>query len=77
MKLSEKLAGVGSGRQQHQCTVGQFLASLDKGEAEAVREIIMDQNRVAAQLSAVLREEGHNVGPDVLRRHRRGECCCK
>lgn len=77
MKLSEKLAGVGSERQKQPCTVGQFLASLDKGEAEAVRDIIMDPNRVASQLSTVLREEGHSVGPDVLRRHRRGECACK
>ena len=60
------------------CAVAVMLNKLEPEEAEGVRRLIEDTEKPEASAwSLVLRNNGHTVSDDSIRRHRRKGCQCR
>jgi hypothetical protein len=57
--------------------VSALLASVDKGYGAELLDMLGQHGIQATSIAAVLREDGHSVGPAAIQRHRRGACRCE
>lgn len=58
------------------CTVKVLLEQLNEHDAAAVKAALADPRTAAADLSAVLRNNGFRIMPQTIRRHRNDLCSC-
>lgn len=75
MSLLEQLARPKSPFRSR-CTVAKLLEQLPSEDREALTRALADPKFQGTQISRALRAEGHRVGDDSVRRHRRGDCAC-
>ena len=75
MSLAQRLAEPPSARKP-QCLVADILDGLCDDDEAAFRAALDNPNFTATYLSRTLRDEGYEVAPRTLTRHRRAECCC-
>ena len=61
------------------CSVGQLLARLDAGEAEALQAMLDDDAWSSPAIHEVIKAEGHHdVARTTVGHHRRHDCrCCR
>ena len=58
------------------CSIAVVFGSLDADEAKALTAALADEGITHAAISKVLRDNGHDVAPVTVSRHRRRECQC-
>jgi hypothetical protein len=76
MSLQEHLA-TPAPRFKPRCGVSAVLAALSKPDLQALVAALTDPAFTASEIARALRLEGHRVGDDAVRRHRRGDCTCR
>lgn len=74
--LSERFKAHSSGNQAR-CQVAIVLGALDNKAAAELVQAIANPSISGTAISAVMREEGHELSAFSVRRHRRRECACK
>lgn len=75
MSLQEHLAKPAP-RYKPRCGVAAVIATLTGDDLSALHAALSDPGFTASEIARALRLEGHNVGDDSVRRHRRGDCTC-
>ena len=76
MSLRDVAATIPTPRQGFDCGVIRLGSKLDAEDLELFTEWVGDETVKASWIVRVLRADGHIIGEQVLRRHRRGECRC-
>lgn len=56
------------------CHVCKTISSLDKGEAEALRRLMVNPDVAGATIARILTKNGFKTNGDNVQRHRRGDC---
>lgn len=74
MSLSAALAANRKTLKGPICTVCTLVASLSPDDAKALQEAFADQGFTSAAIARALKAEGHDVSPNTVIRHRKGEC---
>jgi hypothetical protein len=75
MSLSDELAAVAPTYSGLNCTVCDYLGTLDKTDAEALTQALANPRYHATMIQRAIANTGCNtVSVGSLRRHRRGEC---
>jgi hypothetical protein len=75
MSLAEHLT-TPAPRFKPRCGVATVTAILVPTDLEALNTALADDAFTASEIARALRLEGHNIGDDSVRRHRRGDCTC-
>ena len=76
MSLAEHLT-TPAPRFKPRCGVASVIAALEPADLEALTVALADDAFTATEIGRALRLEGHNIGDDSVRRHRRGSCTCR
>ncbi len=76
MALIDDLSRLAGGPRFERCPVAKLPAALEERDALALGMALLDQRVTAADLSRVLRANGHAISADAVRRHRRAVCMC-
>lgn len=58
------------------CSVGLMLDGLSDDERDDVASALDDPAIPYTVLSRGLAKAGHKIGPESIKRHRKGECAC-
>jgi len=56
------------------CKLCVLLRSLGEDDAAALEAALVDEGITGAAISRALRDESHDIAPNVVIRHRKGEC---
>jgi len=64
-------------RQGPSCGVSILLQSVDDEYRGEVLHMLAQHGLQATSIAAVLKEDGHSIGPDSIARHRRKACRCE
>ena len=59
------------------CTIAVALSSLDKAEADALREMLTDPRWGSPYIAELLSSNGHPIANYTVNNHRRGGCACQ
>lgn len=77
MSLADSLAATAANRKGPACAVARIKASLGPDEgAYLEQQLAIDDPYMIGRLVGALKAEGHIVGGDTLRRHKRRDCQC-
>lgn len=60
-----------------ECQVAILIRHLSPEDAEALQEAFDDPSRPVSFINAALAQNGYEIGPSSLSRHRRGYCRCR
>ena len=59
------------------CSIAVVFGALDADEAKALTAALADEGITHVAISSVLRDNGHDISPITVSRHRRRECRCE
>lgn len=74
MSLAKRLSEYDPPKIGGQCRTCALLASLPKGERDALQGALDDPKYSNAALAKILKAEGYQIADSTVRRHRKGEC---
>jgi hypothetical protein len=74
MGLADRFASYEKPAPGAKCVTCSLVEGLPKDEAAALDAALADASISNAAISAILKEEGHQIGETSVRRHRRGIC---
>lgn len=63
-------------RQGPACGIAVLFASVDDTYRAEVQDMLAAHGLQATSIAAVLKEDGHTIGADSIRRHRKRQCRC-
>lgn len=58
------------------CAMGRILADMTKEDREHTKIALADVTIQSPAIARVLKNRGHTVGNETVRRHRKGSCSC-
>jgi hypothetical protein len=59
------------------CVMGELLRDLPKADRATLNEALADPSIAGRAISRVLVAAGHNIAPNSVSYHRRGDCKCE
>lgn len=77
-KLGAALQALPKTKKGPRCSVGVFLGTLAKGDAEELRTALKDATVMSSALAIAVRSTfGSDLSQHTIARHRRGHCSCQ
>ena len=58
------------------CTVAVVQEKIDAEDRAALGTVLAHEDVTSSKIAEALRDAGHSISNDNIRRHRRGECKC-
>lgn len=77
MSLLSEVAERSVWRMGPECSVARILRALDEDDRADLVTVLADERFIGKAIADALGQRGHRIGPETIRRHRRGDCLCR